>query len=511
MALTSASFLLFFALSLLIYYLIPGKNQWIRLLLFSAAFFLLSAKAYTVVYLVMSILSTWFCAVKIAEAKETGKENRAKILLAVGIVINLGILALLKYSNFLIDNTNWIISAFGGAGEIPKLSLLAPLGISFYTMQVLGYLLDAYWGIAVPQRNLFKTALFVGYFPQLTSGPIARYNQVENQLYRGHRFDAQAVIWGLWRILWGIFKKLVISARVGILVDTIYGDTAAYQGLYIWLAAGLFMLQLYTDFSGCMDIILGVSACYGIQLPENFKTPFFSRSIQEFWQRWHITLGAWLKDYILYPVLRAKAWRNMTKWIKAHWGKKAAKQIPAYLGMLCVWLLIGLWHGGNWKYVFGQGIWFWLLIVLSQVCEPAFAKLRNALKINTASFGWHIFQSVRVYCLVCLGNMFFRLESFPAAVRTMKLGFAQWNPRILVDGSLYRLGLEAADFWIMVLSLAVLFVVDVLSEKKSVRERIYGQKPVVRFLLLLALVFSILISGMYGIGFDAQSFIYESF
>ena len=511
MALTSAKFLFLFCLSLVIYYLIPGKFRWISLPVFSGALFLLSAKGYTVLYLIASILSTWLCAVGIADAREKDRPGRAKLLLGLGIGVNLGILAVLKYSNFFIENTNWVISVFGGSQQLPKLDLLAPLGISFYTMQVLGYLLDTYWGIVTPQRSLGKTALFVSYFPQLTSGPIARYNQVESQLYAAHRFDARRVEDGLGRILWGIFKKLVISARVGVLVDTIYGDTALYQGFYIWLAAGLFMLQLYTDFSGCMDIILGASECYGITLPENFKMPFFSRSIQEFWQRWHITLGAWLKDYILYPVLRTKTWRKMTKWIKAHWGKKAAKQIPAYLGMLCVWLLIGLWHGGNWKYVFGQGIWFWLLIVLSQVCEPLFGKLRRLLKIKTDSFGWHLFQSLRVYCLVCLGNMFFRLDSFPAAIGTLKLGFAQWNPRIFVDGSLYQLGLDAAEFWIMVASLVVLLVVDILEEKKSVRERLAQRSAVVRGLLMMLLIFVILVFGMYGIGFDAQSFIYESF
>lgn len=510
MALTSAAFLLFFVLSLLVYYLIPGKFQWIGLLVFSAVFFLLSAEPYTAVYLLASILVTWFCANGIAKARED-RPGRAKLLLGLGIACNLGILALLKYSNFFIENLNGLISLFGGAGQVSKLSLLAPLGISYYTMQVLGYLLDTYWGITEPQRSLGKTALFVGYYPQLTSGPIARYSQVESQLCAGHRFDAKTVEKGLWRILWGVFKKLVISARAGILVDTIYGDPAAYQGLYIWLAAGLFMLQLYTDFSGCMDIVLGVSECYGICLPENFRTPFFSRSVQEYWQRWHITLGAWLKDYILYPVLRTKTWRRMTKWIKAHWGKKAAKQIPAHLGMLCVWLIIGLWHGGNWKYVFGMGIWFWALIVLSQVCEPLFAKARAALKIKTGSFGWHLFQSLRVFFLACLGNMFFRLDSFSTAVQTMKLGFAQWNPRIFVDGSLYRLGLDAVEFWIMAVSMLILLAVDILDEKKSVRERIAGWKPWARFLLLLALVFAILVFGMYGIGFDAQSFIYESF
>lgn len=506
MALTSARFLAFFAVSLLIYYLIPGRFQWLSLLLFSLGFYFLSATPYTVLYLLASILCTTFCVRRIRRCREEKRDRGAKAALGLGIAVNLGILALLKYSNFFIENANWLLSA-----RIPALELAAPMGISFYTMQVLGYLLDSYWQITVPEESLLKNALFIGFYPQLTSGPIARYSQMEGQLFAAHPFDAEALVSGVWRILWGIFKKLVISTRCGIIVDTIYGDTALYQGAYIPLAAALFMVQLYTDFSGCMDIVLGAAECYGIRLPENFKTPFFSRSVQEYWQRWHSTLGSWLKDYILYPVLRSGLWRKMTKWIKAHWGKKAAKQIPSYLGMLCVWLLIGLWHGGDWKYILGMGLWFWLLITLSQVLEPWFKKLRAALKINPESFIWHLFQSLRVFVLVCIGNMFFRLESLGTALETIRLGFAKWNPEIFVDGSLYKLGLEPVDFWLLAASIALLFGVDALSEGKSIRLRLSEQKGAVRFLIFLVLVFSILMFGMYGIGFDAQSFIYESF
>ncbi len=511
MTLTSLHFLLFFTISLVLYYVLPQKYQWVALLLYSICFFLLSATPYTIVYLVISLLSTTICVRKIAVFKEEKKDKKAKNALTIGIMINLGILGLLKYSDFFVSNMNLVSSFLNMSFTIPGIELLAPMGISFYTMQILGYLLDAYWGIIVPEKSFLKNALFIGYYPQLTSGPIARYQQVNEQLYSGHKFDQQAITFGLWRILWGFFKKMVLSARIGIVVDTIYNDTVTYQGLYIWLAAALFMMQLYTDFSGCMDIILGVSECYGIQLPENFRTPFFSRSIQEFWQRWHITLGAWLKDYILYPILRSNTWRKMGKWMKAHWGKKAAKQIPAYLGMLCVWLLIGLWHGGKWKYIFGQGIWFWFLIMMSQVMEPVFQKIRSVLKINTECFSWHLFQSLRVFCLVCFGNMFFRLDGLIATLRTMKLGFATWNPEIFLDDSLYKLGLDQKNFHLMVLGLGVLLLVSVLQEKGSVREQLAKQNIAFRWLVLFALIFSVLVFGMYGPGYDAQSFIYEAF
>lgn len=370
MSLTSLPFLCFFGVSLLIYYVIPGKFQWIGLLLYSLAFFLLSSTPYTLLYLAASILSVSLCADVIV------MRNRkyAKAALIVGLVINVGLLGLLKYSNFFIRTFNALCSVVHFPLSLPMLDLSVPLGISYYTLSVVGYLLDCYWGTISPQTSLGKTALFVGYYPQLTSGPVVRYKQVGEQLYERHIFDYQTVTFGLQRMLWGLFKKLVLSARLAILVDTIYSDPVMYPGLYIWLAAALFMFRLYTDFSGCIDIIMGASECYGIKLPENFRTPFFSRSVQEFWQRWHITLGGWMRDYILYPVLRTGALRRLTGWVKVRFGKKAARQIPSYLGMLCVWFLMGLWHGGAWKYVLGQGLWFWLMIVLSQVFEPLFKK-----------------------------------------------------------------------------------------------------------------------------------------
>lgn len=443
--------------------------------------------------------------------KKNEKDKEAKFMLWIGITVNLGILALLKYSNFFVTNINQLSSFLNWNIILPNITLAAPIGISFYTMQILGYLLDSYWGVITPETSLMKNALFIGYYPQLTSGPIARYQQVGKQLYSGHNFDEKTVTFGLWRILWGFFKKLVLSARIGIIVDTIYADPITYSGFYIWLAAALFMFQLYTDFSGCMDIILGVSECYGIQLPENFRTPFFSKSVQEFWQRWHITLGNWLKDYILYPILKSKIWQKMTKKIKIHLGKKAAKQIPAYSGMLCVWLLIGLWHGGSWKYILGMGLWFWLMITLSQVFSPLFKKVIVFFHINTDCFSWHLFQSLRVFCLVCFGNMFFRLNGLIATIKTMKLGFTCWNPEIFFDGSLYNLGLDKQNVHLTILSLGILLLVSILNEKESIREQLAKQNLVFRWFLLLGLIFSILVFGMYGPGYDANSFIYEAF
>lgn len=506
MSLTTFPFILFFLASLIVYYAVPRRWRWVALLVSSAAFFLLSSTVWTVVYLIASAVSASLCLHAMARAKQNDRPKKAKWALMIGIVVNVGMLAVLKYTNFFIANLNSIAGL-----AIEKTAFPAPLGISFYTLTLVGMLLDGYWGIAEPSANVFKTALFIGYWPTLTSGPITRWGEFAPSLYEGHALDWKNIVFGLERMLWGAFKKLVISAPLGVVVDTIYADPVTYAGLYVWVAAVLFMFQLYTDFSGCMDIILGASECYGVVLPENFRTPFFARSVQEYWQRWHITLSAWLRDYILYPILRSGTWRKLTKWVKKHWGKKAARQIPSYLGMLCVWLLIGLWHGGDWKYILGMGLWFWLWIVLGQVCEPLAKKVNAFLHIDSESFGWRLYQSLRTFALAAVGNMFFRLDSLGATFSAIGAGFSTFNPWIFTDGSLWQLGLSQKEFQTALLGLLALLVVSALDEKESVRERIARQFLPFRWLLWLALILAVLIFGQYGPGYNAASFIYANF
>lgn len=505
MALTSFAFIACFIVSLAIYYLIPKRLQWYFLLLCSAGFFLVSCKPFTIIYLVISIISTKIiCGIL--------SERKSKALLICGIVINLGILCTLKYTNFFLDNLNQMLIRITGDTTIHEVDWAAPLGISFYTMQVLAYIIDVYWGETKPQTSFLRTALFIGYWPQLKSGPIARHNEMKDQLYKEHDLSWKNVTFGLQRMMWGIFKSLVISNRLGIMVDTIYGDTIKYNGFYIWFAASAFMLQLYTDFSGCMDIVLGASECYGIVLPENFRTPFFSRSVQEYWQRWHITLGGFMRDYVMNTILRSKAWRKLNKSVKVHMGKRAAMQIPSYLDMLIVWLLMGIWHGGSWKYGLGMGLWFFLCIALGRTLDPVFKKTTRALRVNTEAFSWHLFQSVRVFVLVAIGNMFFRLDSLADTFSVMRRGFSRWNPWIFFDGSLYELGISDKDFRLVITGLLVLFLVSALQVTKgSVRELIAKQNYVFRWIVYLLLISAIIIFGTYGPGFDAQTFIYEGF
>ena len=509
MSITSLQFIIFFVVSLVIYYLVPKKSQWICLLIFSGLFFLLSSNWITGIYMIVCICTTDFCAKKMSQYNE--KKILAKRYLLLGIGINAGMLIALKYSNFVIENILNMLSLFGLKVPQYRVNLSAPIGISYYTLQVIAYLVDLYGEITECEKNIFKTALFIGYYPQLTSGPIAKHSDMKNQLYEGHVFNIDRIVFGIQRILWGMFKKLVISSRLGVIVDTIYSDIDMYNGLYIWIAAFAFLIQLYTDFSGCMDIIIGVSECYGIILPENFDSPFFSRSVQEFWQRWHITLGGWLRDYIMYPLMRTETWRRMTKKIKGKWGKKAAKQIPSYLAMLVVWLMFGLWHGGDWKFILGEGMFCYLCILLAKLFEPLFKKIIDVFNINTECFSWHLWQSFRVFVLMSVANMFFKLETFGKTIKALKMAVINWNPWILFDRSLFSLGLSEKNVKLVGICLLLLIAVECLKQKERIRKQISNQNIVFRWSIWIILFFSVVIFGEYGTGYDASSFIYGNF
>ncbi len=518
MTLTSLLFFTAFILSLAVYYLIPARLQWILLILYSFLFFCVFSEPVTLLYLVFSVIVTTLSVRSIVlgrrisvQSPERG-ERRIRAAAAAGIILDLIPLIVLKYSAFFVSAGNGLAGIFGIHDPFPVPGPFAcPIGISFYTLQIIAYILDSAWGIAHPETGFLKNALFIGYWPQLTSGPIARHRELKDQLYSGRSFNWDAVTRGLQRMLWGIFKKLVLSSRLGILVDTIYGDIDTYGGLYIWLAMGMFLLQLYTDFSGCMDIVLGASECYGIKLPENFRTPFFSRSVQEYWQRWHITLGLWLKDYILYPFMRTKAVVSLNKALRKKTDKHTAGRISSCIAMLPVWLLIGLWHGGAWKYVLGMGVWFWLCIALGQLLEPSFKKMTAFLKLNTNAPSWHVFQSVRVFILASIGNVFFRIPSLKESFAVFRAAFRVFNPWILFDGSLYRLGLSEKNCRLLLVSLILCAIIAGLQEKANFRGRVGRQNPVFRYAVWIALICAIAVFGLYGPGYDSGSFIYQQF
>lgn len=516
MTLISLNFFAFFAITLIVYYLLPGRFQWMWLLLSSLFFYYESSTPVQMGLFLLFIILNWVGTLFMGE-----ECKHPKAAYVTTLCLDVFMLAAFKYCGFFVEMITAVIRlvqpAFSG-GTLQEIvgitEELAPIRISYFALIVIGYITDVYWGKVPVQKNPGKVLLFAGYFPQMTSGPIVQYEDMQTRLWgEKHRFDYENVIRGLERVLWGVFKKLVISERAAVMVNAIYDQYEIYPGFYVFIAAGLFALQLYTDFSGLMDIVLGFSQCLGIELPENFNTPFDSVNLSEFWRRWHITLGGFLRDYVLYPIERSTPWRKMRKFCKKKFGKGYENKfnLPLYLALLISWFLIGLWHGGGWNYIFGVGLYMWIVIVVGELLAPLFAWLVKVLHINTECFSWILFQRIRTFFLFIFGLSFFRAKSLRDGFKMWKLAFSQWNPWVFFDHSLYKLGVDKGEIFIMLIGILVLTVVSILSRTGSVREKLHKQNFVFRLLVFIVLFVVVINWGYYGTDFNAADFIYGRF
>lgn len=508
MILVSLKFLLFCLFAIIVYFITPRKLQWIILLL-SSLFFLFykNFNLLTLLQALIVLITSYFLAIKIYQNKNTKK---AKQFLILGVTIILGQLFYLKYSNLVLITLNHLFNFFNIDFNLELVYRNSLIGISYYSLIMIGYLIDVYRNVCPPQKNMFKCALFMTYFPILTSGPFVRYNKIQKELYEGHKLNYDSLCMGLVRILFGMFKVLVISKRIGFYVDTVYGNLSNYQGLFIVIAILFFPIELYTNFSGSIDIIMGVSEIIEINLPENFKTPFFSKTITEFWRNWHITLGSWLRDYIFYPIAKSDFIQNFRVFITKMCGKWCGKKLPIYLSMLVMWLLIGIWHGGEYKYIISSGILQFIFMIFEDILEPIFVKINKKIGIKNDVFSYKLYQCLRTYCLFSFAMIFFRASSITNAFEIIKNMF-MWNPWILFDGSLYSAGLDAPDFKILIISIIILLIVEIVEQSGSVRKKLFNQNIFFRWTIIYLLIFFIIIFGCYGVGYDATQFIYGKF
>lgn len=511
MSLTSFAFIGLLLCTAALYYILPIKYRYIALLIATVYFIANSNSLVAILIMAVTALITYGCAIYIENNRD---KKSGKLMLTLGVVCVGGCLIITRDINFF-TNTFRILAGFVGVNIKPMvLNPPSPMGISYFALAWIGYLLDVSWQTAKAEKNPLKFALFCGYFPLLTSGPIISFKDHEENIVTGHAFDYQNFCFGMQRILWGMLKKLVIASRLGIYVDFIYANYHAYVGLYVWIAFVFFVLQLYADFSGCIDIVLGASQLFGIKLPENFDLPFVSRNLSEFWRRWHITLGAWLRDYILYPILKSDLFQKIGAKSKKHFGKKTGKKIPVWIGMFTSWFLIGFWHGGYWNYILGVGLFFGCMIILGEMLSPITSKIPGLLKIDTESFGYHLFQSIRTLCMFTFGLSFFRAYGgFKTGLEVWRSALFIFNPWIFFDESLFKFGLDAKDWNVLIFYLMIMFVAGIIRyyKKESLCILLAKQPALFRYIVYLALIFSIVIFGSYGTGYDAQSFIYQHF
>ena len=528
MLFTSYEFIAFLTLVFVLFYTVPKKFQWVLLLLASYGFYYIADPRY-LLFILVTTVSTYFLSVKITDinkesesylkehkkelSREEKKAYKGKMKarkwnwLLLCLILNIGILSVTKYTNFVITN---IDNLLGGNGVLSPVNMIVPMGISFYTFQSMGYIIDVYRGKQEAQRNPFKLALFVSFFPQLVQGPISRYGDLAPTLFAEHKFDGKTVSYGLMRMLWGYFKKMVIADRLLSAVTTLVQDTEVYTGTYVFIAMLFYAFELYCDFTGGIDITIGIAETMGIRLAENFNLPYFSKNIKEYWNRWHMTMGSWFTDYIFYPISVCGPMLKLSKWSRAHLGEQIGKRVPVYLSSFTVWLATGVWHGAAWNFIV-WGLMNFVVIMISQELEPLYAKFHSKFNVKGKA-PYEVFQIIRTILLMSMIRMFDCYRDVPLTFKMIGTMFTKVDLSVFTDGSLLEVGLSGADYIVLFVGLIIVLGVSMIKVRVgSVRDAL-AKKPAICFYGLMGvLVVTIIVFGAYGIGYDASQFIYNQF
>ena len=541
MTYTSLNFIFFVLATALVYFVLPFKKYRWTVLLAASIFFYCTWSYQLGAFMLFTTLSTYLIALWLnrvsVKSKAVLKEHksewsrddkkkyknktkvRMRLVMTLALLLNFGILAFLKYYNFFAGSLNDILGAFSLDFSAPSLKLILPLGISFYTFQSMGYIVDVYREKTVPQKNPLKLLLFVSFFPQIIQGPISIYDQLAVQLFEGHDFDFTRFKHGCELIMWGFFKKLVIADRAVIAITAVTADYNKFGGTTLTFTVLLYALQLYADFSGGIDISRGVAQIFGVDMIDNFKRPYFSRSINEYWRRWHISLGAWLKNYLFYPVAMSNAFITASKKMKGtRFGKTAAgahisKVLPTSVASLIVFLVVGIWHGASWKYV-AFGAWNGMIIMVSILLEPLFISAKDKLHIKDTNIPFMLFQMFRTFLIVLVGYVFDVAPSFSQAMRTFWLFFTNQNFK-LGYSQISDLGLGKKDYLVVLIGGLIIFIASIIQERAKngmdIRHMLDRKPFILRFALLFVALISIVVFGIYGSGYSAADFVYAQF
>ncbi len=521
----SWAFLLFLAVLVPVYFLVPKRIQWIVLLLFNAVF-VCAAGVLGAVFMVVTIGTVYaasramdalfsrqretLAAMKETHTKEERKqtrlrfEKRRRLVLIACLIVNFGILFVLKYGAMI---GRFSAALFGTRAFGQDLALT--MGISFYTFSTVGYLLDVYRETIPAEKNPMKLALFTSFFPLLVQGPITRFETVGRALLEPHTFDGQRFLSAGLRIAWGYWKKLIVADRLLAAVKALCARPNVYRGDFIFVEMLLYAACLYADFTGGVDITIGVGELLGVRIEENFLRPYFSKSISEYWRRWHITLGEWFKRYVYYPLSVSKPMRALSKGTRKL-GTGVSRRVPVYLATLLVWALTGAWHGSRPTFLV-WGLLNGAVILISEELKPLYARFHKRFPRLTASAFYRGFTVIRTVLLLsslrildCYGTVKEAFSSFFSM-------FTTWNWGAVFRGGIRSLGLSYTDYAIAGLGVIAMFALSMAQRKGAIRPRIQKRGTVFSVCVLLVLIGTILIFGRYGFGFDASQFIYNRF
>ena len=529
MLFTSSVFLLFLALLLAVYTFTPQKYRWFVLLVGSMTFYGF-AGPFFLLYICSTIVITYICTTCIRylrikretqTAEITDREEKrsirdkskktAKALTAVCLILILGILGTVKYTDFAISNINSVLGLLGYARQFGLMGFALPMGISFYTFQIVGYVIDVYREKADIETNPLKLALFVSFFPQVVQGPISRFGELSKTLYSGNPVTRNSLARGGNRILWGFFKKLVIADRLWPALAVLATNPDEYQGIYYLLSIALYAVVLFCDFTGGIDIAIGAAEIFGIRLPENFNRPFYSRSIQEYWQRWHMTMYSWFRDYVFYPMAASKRMLKFSKAAKRIVGNDIAKRLPVHITLIFVWFLTGLWHGATWNFI-AWGLANGIVLMVSLELAPLYERFNNRFPILSDNRIYRCFQIFRTFWLM---NMIRSFDIYDGVQNTFRMMFSiigNFSLSEFLNHGINDLSLPVADYFCAGAGLLVVFWISWLSRSGiDYREKLDSFAWPLRYAVVGGIFFMTLVLGAYGYGFDARQFIYNVF
>lgn len=497
MLFNSTQFLMFFPFVTLGYFVIPQKVRYLWLLA-ASYYFYMGWNPHYIVLLLFSTTVTYLSGIFIEKVPKSLLEEKAtlykKMIVAISFLSNLGVLFYFKYINFASGIMMRIAAKFHIVLNIPTFDVVLPVGISFFTFQALSYTVDVYRGEIYSEKNFFRYALYVSFFPQLVAGPIERSKNLLKQLAVPTKFDYDRARDGLLLMLWGYFLKIVLADRIAIFVDSVYNNYASYSGWYFIVATVLFAFQIYCDFAGYSTIAIGASEILGITLMENFNAPYTATTVSDFWRRWHISLTSWFRDYLYIPL-----------------GGNRKGKLRKNVNRLVVFLASGLWHGASMHFVIWGGI-NGVYQIIGEITQPLRNKIISMLGLNKNSIGFRIYKSIITFIFVDIAWVYFRADRFHSANEIITSMVHADNPWILFDGSLYQLGLNEKNFRLMIMCIGILAISDIFKNRGiAIRKVIAEQDYIFRWFIIAFAVFFIITFGVWGPGYNASNFIYFQF
>lgn len=529
MSVISLPFFIFVAALVFLYYNVFRKKSWLLLLIASYIFYILNNPV-NLIYLLVTTLTVYFGARKIDELntkvndlKNLGKEERASIkqklekdkksILTLVLIVNFAMLSVFKYSGFvygILGRFSFFSGLYSQSIHSNLINIIQPLGISFFIFQATGYMIDVYRKKFPAEQNVFKFALFVSYFPQIIQGPIGRWNELEEQFFTEPTIDYDNIRRGILTVTFGLIKKLIVANGLAPIVNNIFTDYANYAGLVVFGGVMLYGIQIYADFSGGIDIVSGVSQLFGINLAKNFSQPFFSTSLADFWRRWHISLGTWLKDYVFYSLNFSKPMSKLNKWARKKFGAKFGKFFSIAISTFVIYFIVGIWHGPGFKYI-AFGIWNGTIIILGLLLEEFYENFKK--KHNLTNSFWHkIWMIIRTNLLVVIGRYFTRASGYTVAKNMLKHTFANFNLNGVNRALIAGFGVSKMGYVKILIGLIIMMIYGILAERAFDFDGFLDKKgKLFNEILIFVIVVFLVLSVVYQDGYVSSDFIYRQY